>query len=77
MTPLGLNAFWANPIFFLEGPPYHYGERAAGLFGLIGALGAASAPLIGRLADRRGVGFGVSLGLAASLAAFIRSLTLW
>jgi MFS family permease len=26
-----LNAFWANLIFFLQMPPYHYDERAVGL----------------------------------------------
>jgi predicted MFS family arabinose efflux permease len=66
-----LNAFWVNLIFFLETPPYHYGERAVGLFGLIGAVGAAAAPLIGRLTDRRGARFGVSLSLITSLTAFI------
>jgi predicted MFS family arabinose efflux permease len=66
-----LNAFWVNLVFFLETPPYHYGERAVGLFGLIGAVGAASAPLIGRLADRKGGRFGVSLSLITSLTAFI------
>jgi predicted MFS family arabinose efflux permease len=66
-----LNAFWANLIFFLQMPPYHYDERAVGLFGLIGAVGAASAPLIGRLADRRGTRFGLSLSLLASLTAFV------
>jgi predicted MFS family arabinose efflux permease len=66
-----LNAFWVNLIFFLGTPPYHYGERAAGLFGLIGAVSAAAAPLIGRLADRKGARFGVSLSLITSLTAFI------
>ncbi len=66
-----LNAFWVTLIFLLETPPYHYGERAAGLFGLVGALGAAAAPFIGRLADRRGPRFGLSLGLLTSLVAFI------
>ena len=66
-----LNAFWVTLIFFLETPPYHYGERAAGLFGLVGAMGAVAAPLIGRLADRRGAKFGLNLGLFTSLIAFI------
>jgi predicted MFS family arabinose efflux permease len=66
-----LNAFWVTLIFFLEAPPYHYGERAAGLFGLVGAIGAAAAPLIGRLADSRGAKFGLNLGLLTSLIAFI------
>jgi predicted MFS family arabinose efflux permease len=65
-----LNAFWANLVFFLETPPYHYGEQAVGMFGLIGAVGAASAPLIGRLADRHGARLGMSLSLSASLIAF-------
>src|SRR6202035_3488939 len=62
-----LNAFWVTLIFLLETPPYHYGERAAGLFGLVGALGAAAAPYIGWLADRRSPRFGLSLGLLTSL----------
>ncbi len=66
-----LNAFWVTLIFFLETPPYHYGEPAAGLFGLVGAMGAVAAPLIGRLADRRGAKFGLNLGLFTSLIAFI------
>jgi predicted MFS family arabinose efflux permease len=69
-----LNAFWVNLVFFLETPPYHYGERAAGLFGLIGATSAVSVAIMGRLIDRRGTRFGLSLGLTTSLAAF---LILW
>src|SRR5260370_17600384 len=65
-----LNAFWVTLIFFVEPPPYHYGERAAGLFGLVGAMGAGAAPLIGRLADRRGARLGLNLGLFTSLIAF-------
>jgi predicted MFS family arabinose efflux permease len=66
-----LMAFWTNLSFLFETPPYHYGERAVGLFGLIGAVGAASAPVIGRLADRRGASFGLSLSLIASLIAYV------
>ena len=66
-----LNAFWVTLIFFLETPPYHYGERAAGLLGLVGAISAAAAPLIGRLADSRGAKFRLNIGLFTSLTAFL------
>jgi predicted MFS family arabinose efflux permease len=64
------SAFWTTLVFFLGTPPYHYGSEAAGLFGLIGAGGAAGAPLFGRLADRRGPRFAVGLALLSVLVSF-------
>src|SRR5438067_3417005 len=49
----GLSAFWATLALFLRDLPGHYGPRTAGLFGVVGVLGALAAPLVGRAADAR------------------------
>jgi predicted MFS family arabinose efflux permease len=43
---------WASLAFLLSGPRYGYSEGTIGLFGLMGAGGAAVAIVAGRLADR-------------------------
>ncbi len=63
-------AFWTTLVFLLETPPYHYGAQTAGLFGLIGATGAAVAGIAGRLADRRGPRYVISIALGVVLAAY-------
>jgi predicted MFS family arabinose efflux permease len=45
--------FWATLVFLLQGPPFHAGSAMAGAFGLVGALSALAAPLVGRLSDKR------------------------
>ncbi|HUX84129.1 MAG TPA: MFS transporter [Chitinophagaceae bacterium] len=47
-----ISAFWATMAFFLEAPPFRYSLSVIGLFGLVGAGGALSAPLIGKIIDR-------------------------
>ncbi len=46
------SALWTGLTFLLSGPPYNYSEAIIGLFGLIGASGAISASVAGRLGDR-------------------------
>jgi predicted MFS family arabinose efflux permease len=62
--------FWATLAFHLEAPPLHYGSQAAGLFGLIGAVGAASAPLAGRLADRLNARVNLRMAVYGAATAF-------
>jgi predicted MFS family arabinose efflux permease len=57
------SSFWATLAFFLATPPYHYGARVAGVFGIIGAAGVLFAPWVGRLTDRRGPEFAVAMAI--------------
>ncbi|KAJ6551737.1 major facilitator superfamily domain-containing protein [Mycena capillaripes] len=45
------SGFWVTLTFLLGGAPYHYSTLAIGLFGLVGMVGIAMAPVVGRLVD--------------------------
>ncbi|MES2462570.1 MAG: MFS transporter [Armatimonadota bacterium] len=66
----GFTAFWTT-LSFLMISRFHRGATEAGLFGIVGLIGALGAPLAGRLADRKGTAFTVTLALLSSLAAFV------
>ena len=68
------SAFWATLVFHLAAPPFHYGARAAGLFGLIGAAGALVAPAAGRITDRKTPRFTVGIGIGTTIVSY---LCLW
>jgi predicted MFS family arabinose efflux permease len=64
------NAFWASLVLHLQGAPFELGPASAGLFGLVGAVGAVVAPMSGRLADRRGPRIVVIYGAVLALVSF-------
>jgi MFS family permease len=58
------SAFWTTLVFLLGSPHYHLGPGVAGSFGVLGAIGASVAPIAGRLADRHGSRWVISVALA-------------
>jgi predicted MFS family arabinose efflux permease len=67
-------ALWTTLVFLLRTPPYHYGTSTAGTFGLLGAASAASAPLVGRLTDRGGIGRTVLIAIVTTLLGYVMLL---
>ncbi len=62
--------FWVTLTPFLASPAFNLGSKAAGLFGLIGAVGTLVAPLSGRSADKHGSGPVITVAVAIVLASF-------
>ncbi len=48
----GFSAFWTTLVFHLEEAPFHAGPSVAGSFGIIGAVGALAAAVVGKIAAR-------------------------
>jgi predicted MFS family arabinose efflux permease len=65
------SAFWTVLSLHLAEPPLHLGATAAGLFGIVGAVGVAMAPVAGRVADRHGPAWVIRLGALATLLSWI------
>ncbi len=62
-------AFWTS-LSFLMAEYFHRGATETGMFGLVGLVGALAAPYAGKLADKRGPAFTVTIALIASVASF-------
>ena len=62
-------AFW-TVLSFLMRDHFHRGATEAGLFGIVGLAGALAAPLAGKLSDRRGPAFTITVAMALSIASF-------
>ncbi len=64
-------SFWTNMVLLLANTPYNFESDQIGLFGLVGAAGALTAPLIGKLGDkgdpRIPIGYGLTILFLAQL----------
>lgn len=70
------SAFWTTLAFMLAQPPFGYDSSVAGMFGLVGALGAAGAPVVGHLSDRFGARRTILVALSITLLAFVLMLAI-
>ncbi len=65
------SAFWTTLVFLLGSPHYRLGAGVAGSFGVLGAIGASVAPIAGRLADRYGSRWVISIGLTVLILSWV------
>lgn len=65
------SAFWTSLIFLLESSHYNMGAEAAGLLGLVGVSGALAAPLVGKVADKRGSRFAIGICIVVVIASYL------
>jgi predicted MFS family arabinose efflux permease len=64
------SAFWSTLAFLLAEPPWRMSSDVVGLFGAVGVVGVMTAPIIGRMSDRRSPRRTSAIGLGILLLSF-------
>jgi predicted MFS family arabinose efflux permease len=75
LTFATFTGFWTT-LSFLMKEHFHRGASEAGLFGIVGLAGAMAAPLAGKLSDKRGPAFTVTIAIVSTMIAFVL-MDLW
>jgi predicted MFS family arabinose efflux permease len=65
------STFWTILALHLQEPAFSLGAQTAGLFGILGVVGVAAAPLAGRIADHRGPVPVIRLGIVLILSSWL------
>ncbi|GAJ25582.1 MFS permease [Liquorilactobacillus sucicola DSM 21376 = JCM 15457] len=68
---LAFSTFWTALVFLLQGSHYHMGADVAGLFGLVGVVGALFSKTAGKLSDKKGARFTVGINILIIIAAYV------
>jgi len=65
------STFWTTLSFLLKSPVYNLGAQSAGLFGLVGVVGALAASVVGRIADKKSPRFTLTISIILSGLSYI------
>ncbi|BCK76735.1 major facilitator superfamily sugar transporter [Acetobacter aceti NRIC 0242] len=65
------SVFWSILALHLQEPRFNLSAEAAGLFGIVGAVGILAAPLAGRFADRHGPHRAILAGTILTLLSWV------
>ncbi|MCC7666245.1 MFS transporter [Liquorilactobacillus satsumensis] len=68
---LAFSTFWTALVFLLQGSPYNMGADVAGLFGLVGIVGALFSKVAGKLSDKKGARFTVGINILVIIVAYL------